>query len=235
MKVLLLEELVVFAFGSRESRWNFSLARRSLRFGIFAFSSGIQNFRGTGPVIRPPRSPDLTSLEHQIDSVAFPPLWTTLMVRAGRIRAAATEVYTGHTYRRVVWTGTQDILCSGLLTMPALNRLLSRPRLYEHAIPSPYNYSFLPRYPSRSFFIKPYPPPPNLSLKKNSCGRMSAPDTELPTSLSPRLLTLPLLRFNHPLVPFGSNQIPSVCVCVYKEKEEYLTPNINEMVSRLCA
>lgn len=104
-------------------------------------------------------------------------------------------------------------ISGGLLTVPALNQLLLRPQLYEHAIPSPYNCNFLPRYPSRSFFIEPSPFH-QLIFKKNSCGRMSATNTERPISLSPRLLTLPLPRFNHPLVSLGSNQLLSVCVCV---------------------
>ena len=101
---------------------------------------------------------------------------------------------------------------AGLLTVPVLNLLLLRPQLYEHAIPSPFNCNFLPRYPSRSFFTEPSLIP-QLIFKKNSCGRMSATNTERPI-LSPRLLTLPLLRFIHPLVPLGSNQLLSVCVCV---------------------
>ena len=146
--------------------------------------------------------------------------------------ARVTNGWTEHEYRYTYVPGYSRCLHTELL--------LLRPQLYEHAIPSPYNCNFLPRYPSRSFFIEPSTFP-KLIFKKNSCGRMSATNTERPISLSPRLLTLPLLRFNHPLVPLGSNQLLSVCVCVSvcacvcKGKREYLTPNINEMVSRLCA
>jgi len=57
-------------------------------------------------------------------------------------------------------------ISAGLLTVPALNLLLLRPQLYEHAIPSPYNCNFLPRYPSRSFFIEPSPFPQLIFKKK---------------------------------------------------------------------